>query len=145
MQGFLTCPTSCSLYPCLSLHDLNSQASSQLLPSLRLFPCLARCSRVGLQANVCERHIECVYGFLNHVCSMCAFLWDLLFLSPLSVLRTEVALNPLPYFSFLCCFLCLLTACLRLSHQVSFVLSLRLLYMCESERKKTGRLRGKMP
>lgn len=47
-QCFLTHPTSYCLYLCLSLHDLNSQASSHLLLSLRLSLSLARCSCVEL-------------------------------------------------------------------------------------------------
>lgn len=86
-QCFLTRPPSCCLYLCLSLHDLNSQASSHLLVSLRLSASLARCSRVALRANVCERHTKsvygCVYGLMKHVCCMCVFVGPSVFLSSL--------------------------------------------------------------
>lgn len=54
-QCFLIRPTSHCLYLCLSLHDLNSEASSHLLLSLHLSASLARWSFVELRANVCEQ------------------------------------------------------------------------------------------
>lgn len=131
---FLTHPTSYCLYLGLSLHDLNSQASSHLLLSLRLFLSLARCSYVELQANVCAAQGVLSVSVSVSAC-VCVVLWIMFvvcvcmcvcktFLSPLSVLTSHGALSPILFLSpHSLPFLCLFTTCVCLSHQVYFVLS----------------------
>lgn len=149
-QCLLTHPTSHCLYLCLSLHDLHSQAGSHLLLCLNLSAPLARWSFVELRANVCEQHEVCVNSrlydaCLSYVCVCVCWLETPLFCQPLSVLNSQAALNlPSPPSLLLSLF----TTCVRLSRQVYFVLSLRLMSVRLSEwrrereggRDKAGRV-----
>lgn len=119
------------------------------LTSIALSVSLTRCSCVELQANVCEQHKVYVCVSLWSMFVVCVCLWDLLFFSPLSVLNSQAALNPPSFFFFssFLSFLSLFTAWVCLSHQVYFVLSLRLkcVRKWKRERNKQGEWEGGCP